>query len=126
TTKDRDEFLNPVKGLFPRSGITEISLGYQFSCATFDGDEIQCWGKNDVGQLGDGTTDERREPAKTNFGGPSVSFLVHAQRHQVLKGKGHRFEMTAVRGFGTLWTDAQPGEVAGKVVSGTGRIRIHR
>jgi alpha-tubulin suppressor-like RCC1 family protein len=125
TTKDRDEIVG-VNGLGRRSGVTEISVGYQFSCATFDGDEIKCWGKNDVGQLGDGTTDARHAPARTNFGGPSVSFLVRAQRHQAFKGKGYRFETTTVTGFGTLWLDPPPGEMFGPAASGTGSIRVHR
>ena len=59
------------------------------------------------------------------LGGPSVDFVVHEKGRQALKGKGHRFELSTVTGFGTVWFDQDPSDTA-KSVSGSGRIRIHR
>ena len=39
-----------------------IATGYQDNCALFDNNTIRCWGNNDAGQLGDGTTDDRATP----------------------------------------------------------------
>jgi len=40
-------------------------VGRSHSCATFDGDtSVQCWGDNEFGQLGDGTTLSRAFPKK--------------------------------------------------------------
>jgi hypothetical protein len=39
-----------------------ISAGNDFTCAWLADATVRCWGKNDVGQLGDGTTTERHEP----------------------------------------------------------------
>lgn len=126
TTKDRDELV-PVTRLGIGSGVTEISVGYQFSCAALGGDEVTCWGKNDVGQLGDGTTETRKRPADTKFGGPSVSFVVREKGSQALKGKGHRFEMTTITGFGRVWlSDPIAPSSANGIGSATGALRIQR
>lgn len=35
---------------------TSVSVGYYFSCAVLASGAAECWGRNDYGQLGDGTT----------------------------------------------------------------------
>ena len=42
--------------------VTEIALGGSHSCALLTGGAIKCWGLNDSGQLGDGTTADRTTP----------------------------------------------------------------
>ncbi|MDW8246221.1 MAG: hypothetical protein RMJ84_06565 [Sandaracinaceae bacterium] len=54
----------PVRGL---SGVTAIALGSYHSCAitqnpTTRRPEVLCWGRNNVGELGDGTTMDRTTP----------------------------------------------------------------
>jgi NADPH2:quinone reductase len=39
-----------------------LSAGMAHTCATLESGEIVCWGLNDVGQLGDGTTTSRSTP----------------------------------------------------------------
>lgn len=40
----------------------EIVAGLLFSCALFDTGSVSCWGRNDWGQLGDGTNNDRSVP----------------------------------------------------------------
>ena len=44
------------------SSVTAIDSGGYHSCALLDNNNAQCWGQNDVGQLGDGTTTKRLTP----------------------------------------------------------------
>jgi alpha-tubulin suppressor-like RCC1 family protein len=45
-------------------GITALALGWFHSCALLGDKSVACWGENDAGQLGDGTTKSRTSPAK--------------------------------------------------------------
>ncbi len=46
----------------PLAGVEALSLGGDHSCARMGG-EVYCWGRNDHGELGDGTTAEHVAPA---------------------------------------------------------------
>ena len=41
---------------------TSVALGYWHACALLNGGAVKCWGANDYGQLGDGTTEDRLAP----------------------------------------------------------------
>jgi alpha-tubulin suppressor-like RCC1 family protein len=45
--------------LTPPPAITAIATGFATICAITSGGSLYCWGANDVGQLGDGTTTDR-------------------------------------------------------------------
>lgn len=44
------------------TGIVSIAVGYEHSCAYMYNGGIECWGENNFGQLGDGTTTSRSTP----------------------------------------------------------------
>ena len=44
------------------TGATALALGDQHACALVAGGAVQCWGANDDGQIGDGTTQARPAP----------------------------------------------------------------
>ena len=53
-----------VSGL--SSGVTSVSGGVSYSCATISDGGVKCWGINSWGTLGDGTTTTRSTPVSVN------------------------------------------------------------
>lgn len=88
-----------VSGLGLGSGTTEITAGYQYTCARLEVDDIRCWGRNDFGQLGDGTTASRLKPvnviwncfhkAPTILAKPGKP-TIGTKRHDVIVGTNGR------------------------------------
>lgn len=56
---ERDAAAAPVEGV---SDAVELALGDGFSCARRRDGAVACWGKNERGQLGDGSFDSRPTP----------------------------------------------------------------
>lgn len=46
--------------------VVQLASGIKHTCALVSGGEVWCWGLNDSGQLGDGTTTNRNKPVKVN------------------------------------------------------------
>lgn len=55
----------PVIGL--TSGVKVIAVGGHHTCALTAGGEVLCWGRNNYGQLGDGTAYLRTQPVPVRF-----------------------------------------------------------
>jgi len=57
----RDIVSTPVQVLDVDDAI-DLEVGSDFSCAILSDQTVRCWGNNDAGQLGDGTTRQRSAP----------------------------------------------------------------
>ena len=58
-----------------RTAVT-ISAGYRHVCAILDDGSVSCWGWNDYGQLGDGTTTAQNTPTQTSSLGEGRTAVV--------------------------------------------------
>jgi alpha-tubulin suppressor-like RCC1 family protein len=58
----KDELPHPEPELLASVRATRVQCGMNFTCAETSGRKVQCWGTNDMGQLGDGTTDDTNLP----------------------------------------------------------------
>jgi alpha-tubulin suppressor-like RCC1 family protein len=78
---DVDDRLNPTqveatgwRGSDPTAealmGVVQISSGGEQTCALLNDRTVRCWGSNNVGQLGDGATSFRLNPAQVLVGEP--------------------------------------------------------
>ncbi len=78
----------PVQGL--GSGVTALAAGTDHSCALLGqdgGTSVLCWGRNDHGQLGDGTTSDRPVPIVVPVN-QSVTILAAGGYHTCAGGSG--------------------------------------
>ncbi len=57
----------PVKVIDLPGKVLSITAGEEFTCAQMMNQEVWCWGKNDQGQLNDGTTKNQLNPVKSKL-----------------------------------------------------------
>ncbi len=71
-------------------GVTQIAAGNLHACALLKDRTVRCWGNNQNGQLGDGTTDIRNNPVKVLVSGTASSNpVVLAGVTQIAAGGSH-------------------------------------
>ncbi len=63
------------------AGITALAAGSQHTCALIDNGTVRCWGQNQRGQLGDGTTTDRVAPVSVADLTSGVTILVAGGQH---------------------------------------------
>jgi len=56
----------PIEVIGLSSGVAGVSAGMNHTCAVLNNGGIKCWGSNQYGQLGDGTTTDRTIPGDVN------------------------------------------------------------
>ena len=54
--------LTPVEVSGLSSGVTAISVGFNYTCALLSSGKVKCWGRNRQGELGDGTDSDKNTP----------------------------------------------------------------
>jgi alpha-tubulin suppressor-like RCC1 family protein len=51
----------------PLIGVRERHAGGDHACAVLDDGSLYCWGRNDLGQLGDGSGEAKRLPERVGL-----------------------------------------------------------
>ncbi|MGI6394756.1 MAG: RCC1 domain-containing protein [bacterium] len=78
-----DHSFFPVKAVVPKEKFIKVSAGTSHTCILSDKGKIYCFGNNENGQLGDGTTEMRLTPVALNsdkvFKSVSAGFDTHVQ-----------------------------------------------
>lgn len=93
----------PVAGL--NEPIVQVAAGMSHTCALTTSGLVYCWGANDDGQLGDGTTQDRRLPkAVSGLPGPATFIAAGAHRSCAVLRDG------ALYCWGLTQNDCQPTE----------------
>ncbi|MBN1655592.1 MAG: hypothetical protein JXA30_17630, partial [Deltaproteobacteria bacterium] len=93
------------------SGVVQIDLGTHNTCAVLKDKTLECWGDNEFGQVGDGSTTRRDEPTRVVDLSGSVA--------QVALGDGHTCALLT-NGTVQCWGDNEHGQLGdGSTTSST-------
>lgn len=60
------DVLVDVSAWFPEVVVKQVAISLRHSCAVVSTGAVKCWGSNDKGQLGDGTTTNRATPVEVS------------------------------------------------------------
>ena len=72
--------------------VAEVAVGYYHTCARKKDGSAWCWGANDYGQLGDGTTTSSPTPVRVTALGNAAAHIATGTQHSC-----------AIKNDGTLW-----------------------
>lgn len=103
----------------PSLAATRLAIGGEHSCALYDGGAVYCWGGNQYGQLGDGTTIGRVAPVKVSgLAGLSVIGISGGGHHNCVILAARSARCWGLNFYGELGDGANINRVQPVPVSG--------
>ncbi len=100
------------------SGVAAIAAGYAHTCAVTTAGGLKCWGVNDIGQLGDGTTNARANPADVTSLTSGVQNVSAGVNHTCALTTGGGVQCWGANNAGQLGDGTTTNHMLPAVVSG--------
>ena len=97
-----DDSTIPVEPLGLNSGVSGIFAAYHQTCALTVEGAVKCWGRNEQGQLGDGTTKDRSTPPD--------AFSISSGVVEIAIGNNHACALT-IAGAVKCWGENSEGQL---------------
>ena len=91
-------------------GVTQVTLGSNHTCALLSDDTVRCWGSNNSGRLGDGSTTNRLNPVQVLTSGDTQGQNVLDGVTQVFSGNAHTCSLLS-DGTVRCWGDGGHGRL---------------
>ncbi|MEX1254351.1 MAG: flexitail domain-containing putative surface protein [Dehalococcoidia bacterium] len=117
TLLDRDE---PVDVTNLTSGVVAIATGDNHTCAITTAGGVKCWGENNVGQLGDGSTTNHTIPVNVVGLSSGVAAIAAGGAHTCAVTTGGALKCWGFNGFGEVGDGSTTNRTAPANVSGLG------
>lgn len=106
------------------SGVQAVATGENFTCALLNGGGVRCWGANDRGQLGDGTTTNRVSPvAAPHLSLPPARALATGSMHACAMTSAGGVKCWGKNLYGQLGDGTRTDRLTSVGVSGLANIR---
>ncbi|CAN7499354.1 fibronectin type III domain-containing protein [Acidovorax sp. LjRoot66] len=106
----------PVTGL--TSGVAAIAAGTYHNCALTNAGAVQCWGRNNEGQLGDGSTTDKRTPQPVTGLASGVAAIAAGENHSCALTTAGAVQCWGDNSFGQLGDGSTTDKTTPQTVTG--------